>query len=203
MTQALRFALLLTDLLPALGMPARAADGPKPNFVVINVDDLGYADEGGVRVPTIAWWPGKVPAGTDADAILGMFDVLPTFAALAGGKVPADRKIDGADVWPHLAGAKDAKPAHETFYYYRGLWLEAVRHGDWKLQIAPPAKKDDPKDAVFKPKLYNLKSDVGEAKDVAAENPEVVERLEGLAAAMKDDLVESHSVSCPRGGRPE
>src|SRR5689334_1653939 len=77
--------------------------------------------EGGVRVPAIAWWPGKVPAGTETDAILGMFDVLPTFAALAGGKVPADRTIDGRDAWPHLAGAADAKPAHETFYYYRGL----------------------------------------------------------------------------------
>src|SRR5262245_56123995 len=85
--------------------------------------------EGGMRVPTIAWWPGRIPAGTETDAITGMFDIMPTFAALAGGKVPADRKIDGANIWPHLAGVKDAKPAHETFYYYRGLWLEGVRHG--------------------------------------------------------------------------
>src|SRR5205823_5636516 len=77
--------------------------------------------EGGVRVPTIAWWPGKIPAGTETGAILGMFDVLPTFAALAGGKLPAGRKLDGADVWPHLAGVPGAGPAHETFYYYRGL----------------------------------------------------------------------------------
>jgi arylsulfatase A-like enzyme len=117
-----------------------------------------------------------------------MLDVLPTFAALAGGKVPTDRKIDGADIWPHLAGVKGAKPAHETFYYYRGLRLEAVRHGDWKLQIASPDKKDDPKDPPFKPKLYDLKADVGESKDVAAENPEVVNKLEKLVEAMKDDL---------------
>src|SRR5262249_48937284 len=144
--------------------------------------------EGGVRVPTIAWWPGKVPAGTETDAIFGMFDVLPTFGALADGKVPADRKLDGANIWPHLAGDKDTKPAHEPFYYYRGLRLEAVRRGDWKLQIVPVAKKDDPKDAAFKPKLYNLRTDIGEAKDVAADNAEVVKQLEGLAAAMKDDL---------------
>ncbi len=96
----------------------------------------GSTYEGGMREPTIAWWPGQIPAGTETDAIVGMFDILPTFAALAGGKVPTDRKIDGADIWPQLAGIKDAKPAHETFYYYRGLRLEAVRHGDWKLQIA-------------------------------------------------------------------
>jgi arylsulfatase A-like enzyme len=144
--------------------------------------------EGGMRVPTIAWWPGRVPAGTETDAILGMFDVLPTFAALAGGKLPAGRKLDGADVWPHLAGVKDAKPARDTFYYYRGLRLEAVRHGDWKLQLANPAKKADAKGGAFKPRLYNLKTDVGESKDVAAEHPDVVKKLEALAAATKDDL---------------
>lgn len=141
--------------------------------------------EGGMRVPTIAWWPGKIPAGTETDAVLGMFDILPTFTALAGGKAPAERKLDGVDIWPHLAGVKDAKPAHETFYYFRGLILEAIRHGDWKLQIVAGAKKDD---APFKPRLYNLKTDIGEAQDVAAANPEVVKRLTGLAEAMKDDL---------------
>jgi arylsulfatase A len=144
--------------------------------------------EGGVRVPAIAWWPGKVPAGTQTDAVLGMFDVLPTFAALAGGKVPADRAIDGRDAWPHLAGAADAKPAHETFYYYRGLRLEAVRHGDWKLHVVNPAAKADAKDTGFTPRLYNLKTDIGEATDVAAAHPEVVRQIERLVVAMKDDL---------------
>jgi len=139
--------------------------------------------EGGMRVPTIAWQPGKVSAGTESDAVVGMMDILPTFAALAGAKLPADRKIDGADIWPQLTGVKDAKPAHETFYYYRGLTLEAVRHGDWKLQIASNAK-----DFAGKPRLYHLKTDIGEAKDVAAANPEIVKKLEALAAAMKDDL---------------
>jgi arylsulfatase A len=148
----------------------------------------GSTFEGGVRVPAIAWWPGKVPAGTQTDAILGMFDVLPTFAALAGGKVPADRTIDGRDAWPHLAGAAGAKPAHETFYYYRGLRLEAVRHCDWKLHVVNPAAKPDAKDPGFTPRLYNLKTDVGEATDVAAAHPDVVRQLERLVVAMKDDL---------------
>jgi arylsulfatase A len=148
----------------------------------------GTTFEGGMRVPTIAWWPGQIPPGTRTDAILGMFDILPTVARLAGGKVPADRKIDGADIWPHLAGITDAKPAHETFYYYRGLRLEAVRHGDWKLQIASPDRKPEQTGAPFKPRLYDLKVDVRESKDIAAANAEVVEKLQRLAQAMKDDL---------------
>jgi arylsulfatase A-like enzyme len=144
--------------------------------------------EGGMRVPTIAWWPDKIPAGTQTDAIVGMFDILPTFAALAGGKVPADRKIDGADIWPQLAGGTDVRPAHETFYYYRGLRLEAVRYGHWKLQIADPARPNNPKDPPFTARLYDLRTDVGETTDVAAGNPKTVQRLELLMAAMKDDL---------------
>jgi arylsulfatase A-like enzyme len=144
--------------------------------------------EGGVRVPTMAWWPGKIPAGTTTDAILGMFDILPTFAALAGGQVPTDRKIDGVNIWPQLVGARDAKPAHDTFYYYRGLRLEAVRHGDWKLQIASPTGRQDAQAPPFQTKLYNLKSDIGEKQDVAAAHPDVVKQLEELVAAMKDDL---------------
>lgn len=147
----------------------------------------GSTFEGGMREPTIAWWPGKIPAGTETDAVLGMIDILPTFAALAGGKLPPGRKIDGVDIWPHLGGAKDAKPAHETFYYFRGLQLEGVRHGDWKLHF-PAAPKKAKKEAAGKPRLYNLRTDIGESKNVAADHPEIVQKLESLAAAMKDDL---------------
>jgi arylsulfatase A-like enzyme len=142
----------------------------------------GSTLEGGMRVPTIAWWPGRVPADTACDAITGMFDIMPTFAALGGGKLPADRKIDGTDIWPQLSGAADAKPAHDTFFYHRGLQLQAIRHGDWKLQL-PPAKKPDAKAL-----LYNLKTDIGESKDVAASHPEIVKQLQKLAEATRDDL---------------
>jgi arylsulfatase A len=150
----------------------------------------GSTLEGGVRVPTLAWWPGKIPPGTSCDAIMGMFDILPTFAARAGAKVPADRTLDGRDLWPQLAGAEGARPAHETFYYYRGFRLEAVRHGDWKLHL--PGDKGKGGGATGKtdagPALYNLRTDIGEAADVAAANPQIVRKLETLAAAMKDDL---------------
>lgn len=130
--------------------------------------------EGGMREPTIAWWPGKIPPGMSCDAITGMFDVLPTLATLAGAKLPAC-KLDGTNIWPQLAGETGAKPAHETFYYYRGLKLEAVRHGDWKLHLA-------------KLSLYNLKTDIGETTDVAVANPSVVKQLQAFAEAMKNDL---------------
>ncbi|MEX2214647.1 MAG: sulfatase-like hydrolase/transferase [Phycisphaeraceae bacterium] len=148
----------------------------------------GSTLEGGMRVPTIAWWPGQVPAGTETDAIAGMFDILPTFAALSGGKVPDDRKIDGVNIWPQIKGDNDAKPAHETFYYFRGLKLEAVRHGDWKLHRAGAGGNAKNKAAAGKAKLYNLKEDIGEANDVAAEHSDIVTRLEALAEVMDKDL---------------
>lgn len=150
--------------------------------------------EGGMREPTIAWWPGKIPAGTSTDAITGMFDVLPTLVKLAGGKVPADNKIDGADIWPLLADMPGAKSPHEVFYYFRGLKLEAVRNGPWKLRLAaatPPPAKNAKKKVAAKPahdELYNLETDIGESKDVAEGNPDVVKKLLALADAMKDDL---------------
>lgn len=140
----------------------------------------GSTWEGGMRGPAIAWWPGHIPANTSCDAICGMFDVLPTFAVLAGAEVPKDRNIDGANIWPHLSGVADAKPAHETFYFYLGLKLQAVRHGDWKLHLSGKAKT--------KEQLYNLKADLGEQMDVSAENPLVVEKLQGLVDDMKADL---------------
>ncbi|MEI7945862.1 MAG: sulfatase [bacterium] len=142
----------------------------------------GSTLEGGMRVPTIAWWPGKIPAATVCDAITGMFDILPTFAALAGGQVPTDRKIDGANIWPQLSGDGQAPAAHETFYYYRGLRLEAVRHGDWKLQLSLEKRPSE------KAKLYNLRTDIGEVTDVASANPSIVTQLQSLVVAMKDDL---------------
>jgi arylsulfatase A len=167
------------------GGTPRAVNAPLRGF-------KGSTWEGGMREPTIAWWPGKIPAGTSTDAVTGMFDVLPTFVKLARGKLPADRKLDGGDIWPVLSGAADAKSPHEVFYYFRGLKLEGVRSGPWKLRFASadkPAAKKAKKDAPGAGDLlYNLADDIGESKDVAGANPDVVKRLHALADAMKDDL---------------
>ena len=131
--------------------------------------------EGGMRVPTIAWWPGKIPAGTSSDAIIGMIDVLPTLVTLAGGNLPTDRKFDGANIAPLLLGTSDAKPVRDVFYFYRGLKLEAVRSGSWKLHLE-------------KGELYNLEADIGETNNVASANTEMIAKLRSIADQMKDDL---------------
>jgi arylsulfatase A-like enzyme len=143
----------------------------------------GSTLEGGMRVCTIAWWPGKIPASTETAEITSHMDFLPTLTKLAGGKVPEDRKIDGGDIWPILAGHADAKTPYESFLYYRGHNLQAVRSGPWKLHLA----KGNPF-LVNPGELYNLDEDIGEATNVADSNPEVVKRLRALAIAQKDDL---------------
>jgi len=150
------------------GGTGRAVNAPLRGF-------KGSTLEGGMRVPTIAWWPGKIPAGTETAAVTGMMDILPTFAKLAGGSPPADRKLDGADIWPILAGEPGAESPHDVFYYYRGFNLQAVRSGPWKLHLA-------------RNELYNLETDIGEGTNVAAANPDEVKRLRELADRMKDDL---------------
>jgi arylsulfatase A-like enzyme len=151
----------------------------------------GSAWEGGVRVPAIAWWPGKVPAGTSSDAICGMFDILTTFAGLSGGVVPGDRKLDGEDIRCVLMGDAGAEGPHETFYYYRSLQLEAVREKQWKLVLptaAGIAGAKGKEKAAVSTRLFNLRTDIGESTDVAAQHPEIVTRQEALVARTKDDL---------------
>lgn len=150
----------------------------------------GSTWEGGVRAPTIVWWPGTVPAGTSSDAITGMHDVLPTFASLAGAALSSDRKLDGIDasgVWLGKEGAK----GHEVFHYFRGFELQAIRRGPWKLHFgtsAPPKEKGKAGQRPVGLALFNLDSDPGEATNVAEANPGVVKELQALAATMDADL---------------
>ncbi len=153
----------------------------------------GGTYEGGMREPTIAWWPGHIPAGTTSDAITGENDLLPTFVKLAGGSVPADQKIDGVDILPLLVGRTKESP-RGVQYYFDGNELEAVRQGPWKLAIAPQREENRPKgqpqpysQSPF-PKLYNLDTDIGETTDVAPQNPDVVKNLQALIPAMAADL---------------
>jgi len=131
--------------------------------------------EGGVRVPFIARWPGKIPAGIELNFISGMMDILPTLTELSGGEIPNDRKIDGKSIWPLLSGEPGVKPPHDTFYYYRTLQLQAVRHGKWKLHLESG-------------ELFNLEEDIGESQNVASENNEIVQQLYALADEMDNDL---------------
>ena len=120
--------------------------------------------EGGFRMPCIARWPGQVPAGRICDAVCSTIDFVPTMAALAGASVPDDRTIDGKNILPLLRGETDTSP-HESYFYYRGNQLQAVRRGRWKLREAGGTG------------LYDLENDLGETRNLADRYPERVERM--------------------------
>lgn len=151
----------------------------------------GYTTaEGAFRVPMIAWWPGKVPAGTTCSELSTMMDLLPTFAGLAGGRKPEDRTIDGHDILPLLLGVENSITPYEVFYYYYMQQLQAVRSGPWKLFLAaathrhPHLSPDDRR----RPLLFHLLDDVSCERDVAGKNPEIVARLRRLAEEGRTEL---------------
>ncbi len=148
----------------------------------------GTTWEGGHRVCFLARWPGHIPAGTTSDALATSMDVMPTFAALAGGRVPSDRTIDGKDIRSLLLGDENEPTPHVAYYYYFMSHLNAVRSGRWKLHVARmggryPGYTPNP---VLE--LYDLHSDIGETQDVSAANPQVVQRLQALAELIRKDV---------------
>jgi arylsulfatase len=174
----------------------------------------GTVWEGGVRVPFIARWPGKIPAASVCDEPAMTIDVLPTVATIIGADLPT-LPIDGADILPLLRNKPGAKNPHEAyFHYYNVNELQAVRSGRWKLILPhtyrtmdgqPPGKDGTPGKyrmvKIEKPELYDLIADVGESKNVAAENPEVVKRLLGYAERARDDMGDSLTKRMGKGNR--
>ncbi|MHC4122299.1 MAG: sulfatase family protein [Planctomycetota bacterium] len=153
-------------------------------------DGKGSCWEGGFRVPTILWGPGRIPAGKTSNEMMATLDILPTFAALAGANVPADRIIDGVNQVNLITG-RTRVSARQTFYYYFGNKLHAVRKGKWKLAIPSGqmgAKYIMDKKALQEPELYNLEKDVSESKNVAADNPDVLADLLDLVKNVRQDI---------------
>jgi len=151
--------------------------------------------EGGMRVPGIMRWPGKIAKGQVCDEVAGTIDLLPTIATITGAKLP-DHPIDGLDISALFKDPKAPSPHRKVgYYYYKNNRVEAVRQGKWKLRIAggkrkkrnnkKPATKPPAKSSV---QLYDLDADIGESKDVASAHPEVVKRLQELAANYDADL---------------
>jgi arylsulfatase A-like enzyme len=173
----------------------------------------GTTWEGGVRVPCVARWPGKIPAGGVCKEPAMTIDILPTLAGLAGAKLPA-LPIDGKDVWPILSGKAGSRSPHEAYFFYWNNELQAVRSGKWKLHLPhtyrtlgdAPAGKDGKPSNYQQTKtpeaLYDLDADAGEKTDVADRHPEVVARLRKLAAGMRADLGDSLTKTPGKGRRP-
>jgi arylsulfatase A-like enzyme len=148
--------------------------------------------EGGMRVPCIVRWPGKVPAGSLCDEVASTIDLLPTLACLAGGAVPPDRAIDGKDITDLLLAKPGAKSPHtEGFYYYFMSQLQAIRLGKWKLRL--PLNPEiggwtgQPK-GTSEARLYDLDADIGEKQNVAAGHPDVVAKLTAFADRARKEI---------------
>lgn len=168
--------------------------------------EKGSTFEGGVRVPCLMRWPGQIPASRVIDEPITIMDMLPTFVSLAGGASPADRVIDGEDVWPVIAGAEGTKSPHDAIYYLRGNSVDGIRSGDWKFLFvdaretasdAPEELSEDEKNLsprqlkkLMKERvkaaqgakgevemLFNLRGDLGEQKDLSKDHPEIAARL--------------------------
>ncbi|MDF7806442.1 sulfatase [Pontiellaceae bacterium B12219] len=188
-------------------LDALKANGLDENTVVVFTSDngpsvgktapltggKGSSYEGGMRVPGIIRWPGRIPAGQTIDELMTTMDLFPTFGKLAGAEIPVDRVIDGRDILPVLVENKTTP--HEAFFYFRGNQLKAVRSGKWKLHFGKaegnaPARRGKGSSSPIMA-LYDLDADPGEQNNVLASHPEVVERLRSYAESYKEELAEN------------
>ena len=161
----------------------------------------GSTYEGGVRVPFVARWPGRIPAGLETDEPITVMDLLPTMAKLAGGDWPRDRVIDGKDIWPLLSGVKGARSPHDAIFYMKGRSVHGIRMDDWKYRnaIEKPGKgekstrdrrqkSDSRQKKVVVETLINLRDDIGEQTNLINEHPEIAKRLKTRLAAFESEL---------------
>jgi len=158
----------------------------------------GTMFDGGCREPMLAWWPGTIPANSTCKEPSMTIDLLPTIAKLIGAKLP-EKKIDGMDIWP-LFTDDQAKSPQEAYYLYYGNQLQAVRQGKWKLHFPHgyrtmagkpggtggiPTKYSQGKIGLS---LFNLRTDIGETKDLRDQKPEITQKLSKLGKAFDQKL---------------
>jgi arylsulfatase A-like enzyme len=133
--------------------------------------------EGGIRIPFMAQWKGRIPAGTTYEKPVISMDIYATAASIAGRPV-ADRRTDGVDLVPYLTGQDKSTP-HDALYW-RSRNHRAVRVGDWKILKAPKKGKQD---GLWQ--LYNLAEDISESNDLATDHPKKVQELEAAGSAFE------------------
>ncbi|MFT7035261.1 MAG: arylsulfatase A [Cyclobacteriaceae bacterium] len=159
----------------------------------------GQTYEGGVRVPFIAWWPGKINPGTTSNSPASVLDLYPTFKALANIQSVDNTKRDGIDISSYFFNPEEQQEPRSYFYWHVG-YLQAVRYGDWKLNLSSQfseaqqqqIKKSTYRIAEFSDQLelYNLREDPREETDVSSEHPEMVSKILELAEREKKALGE-------------
>ncbi len=171
----------------------------------------GTTFEGGIRVPFIARWPGRIPAGTVCRQPAMTIDVLPTLAHLSGAKLP-EHPIDGKNIWGLMTGETKESP-HEVLYFWWDRSLEALRGGKWKLHFphsyrsmagrsggkgGKPANYGQAKIGLA---LFDLENDPGETRNLADRHPDEVKKLEALAEKAREDLGDQATKRVGKGVR--
>ena len=143
-------------------------------------DRKGSVYEGGVRVPFIVTWPGSLPAGQTFDEPVSSLDVFTTSLTLAGIPIPYGKKFDGVNIMPYLTGKRKGSPHENLFWRANKGKAYAIREGQWKL-VRLEGKLAE---------LYDLSADIGESKNLAAENPDIVIRLTTSLDAWDRELIQ-------------
>ena len=157
----------------------------------------GQVNEGGVRVPCIAWWPGKINQGTTCNAPASVIDFYATFAALAKPPLNDNTKRDGTDISGYLFNPGAERKARPYFYWHMG-YIQAVRYGDWKVNLLSRFSAEERKNiqnstykhTIFpdQVELYNLRNDPGETKNIAEMHPEKVKEMMEMAEKERSAL---------------
>ena len=159
--------------------------GADPDYFDSNGPLKGYKRdlyEGGIRVPMIAFWEGKIIAGSKSEHVSAFWDVLPTLAELT--ELPTPENIDGISFLPALLGKEQKQHEYLYWEFHEKGGRKALRKGDWKMvqyDVFDPEKTTT--------ELYNLAEDVGEENNLAAGNPEMVKELQLLMDAARTDNV--------------
>lgn len=154
--------------------------------------DAYSVSEGGMRVPLIVRWPGKVKAGSSCSEMVTLMDVLPTLASLNGVPLAKERKIDGHDISALLFSEAGSRSPYKVFYYYYVNQLQAVRSNEWKLYLPLEKCLTALGRKTFKAegRLYNLNQDPIENNNLFSTSPDVVKRLLAYAEDARRDLGE-------------
>jgi len=183
----------IVDLLDELGLAEKTliiftsdngpitAGGQDPEFFDSNgpLRDLKFTlYEGGIRVPCIARWPGRIAAGVTSPHVSDFADMFPTFVELAGRTIP--NGLDGVSLVPTLLGQPERQASRDLFYW-EAAPQQAIRVGDWKAVRMAQGRPLE---------LYHLGRDVGEVNNLAAQHPDIVTRFEGLLKASRFDSPE-------------
>ena len=160
------------------------SDNGAPNYIALPDVNHPYRGwkltlfEGGVRVPFVASWPARIPAGQQFPHMVSSIDLLPTIAAATGAELPTDRVIDGVDLLPHLTAAQP-EPPHDVLFWRDGSYQMVIARG-WKLQQSQRPAKDW---------LFHLDQDPTEQTNLAATHPAKVAELKVLLAAHNAQMV--------------